>query len=411
MYFFYNLALFCVSIFLKIIAPFQPKINLFVKGRKDSFSILEKKIAYNDDVIWVHAASLGEFEQGLPVIEKLRDTYPKYKLLLTFFSPSGYEVRKDTNAVDIVCYLPLDSRRNAQKFMSLVRPKIALFIKYEIWPNYLRALEKKKVPAVLISAIFKKEQVFFRWYGGFMRKTLQKIGHFFVQNRTSEELLRSLGLTNITVSGDTRFDRVTEIRETDNYLSFMEHFKNEKKCLIAGSTWPEDEKLLIPYINSSTKRVKYVIAPHNIRKDHVDNLRNALTKKVVLYSESDNQDLADYEVLILDTIGLLTKIYSYGDMAYVGGGFATGLHNTLEPAVFGIPVIIGPRYFGFMEAEELVQQKGILVVNTPDEFSDIADTLLEDDDLRLRAGDTNNAYINKNKGASIQIIQYIRTLL
>ena len=411
MYFLYNLALLVISFSLKIIAPFRPKINLFVKGRRATFSILEGKITENDTTIWIHTASLGEFEQGLPVIEQIRRHFPEYKILITFFSPSGYEVKKDTEAADVVCYLPLDSSTNAKRFLKQVHPKIAIFVKYEIWPNYLRELQRNRVPIILVSAIFKKEQLYFKWYGGFMRKAINKIDHFFVQNKKSEALLNTLGLTNITIAGDTRFDRVSEIKERDNSLTFMKHFKKDKLCFVAGSTWPEDEKIIVPYINSTAPAVRFVIAPHNIKKDHIDDLRKSISKKVVLFSKCDERDLKDFEVLIVDTIGLLTKIYSYADIAYVGGGFATGLHNTLEPAVFGIPVIIGPKYFGFKEAEELVEYKGCFSIATFKDFMNIADAFIKDDVFRKEAGQINISYIQKNKGASIQIIEHLRTLL
>ncbi|MCW5517255.1 3-deoxy-D-manno-octulosonic acid transferase [Muriicola sp. Z0-33] len=411
MYFFYNLALAVISFTLKIIALFQPKINLFVKGRKATFSILEKNISETDNVIWIHTASLGEFEQGLPVIEQIRKHFSEYKILITFFSPSGYEVKKNTNAANVVCYLPLDSKKNAWKFVKKVNPKIAIFVKYEIWPNYLSALEKNQIPIILISAIFKKKQIYFKWYGDFMRKALLKFDHFFVQNEASEVLLQEIGINQVTISGDTRFDRVNKIKERDNSLDFMNVFKDDQLCFIAGSTWPEDEKRIVPYINTTGSSVKFVIAPHNIKKDHIIELRKSITKKTVLYSEYNGQDLKDFEVLIVDHIGLLTKIYSYGDIAYVGGGFATGLHNTLEPAVFGMPVLIGPKYTGFKEAEELVEQKGCLSINNYKDFENAVDKFVNDNDFRKRTGLVNTAYIEKNKGASIQIIAYLRTLL
>ncbi len=411
MFFLYDLALHITSIFLKLIAVFSPKINLFVKGRKETFPILEGNISRNDAILWIHSASLGEFEQGLPVMRGLKAAYPSHKIVLTFFSPSGYEIKKNTPVADIVCYLPLDTISNAQKFVTLVHPEIAVFIKYEIWPNYLKVLERSNIPSFVISAIFKIDQVYFKWYGGFMRMALQKISHFFVQNEVSAEMLRSIGLNNSTVSGDTRFDRVSEILGRDNSLPFMEDFKQLGKCIVAGSTWPEDEKILVQYINDSDRPLKFVIAPHTIKKDHIRDLRKIITKKNILYSEHQNLDLTGYEVLIVDTIGLLTKIYSYADIAYVGGGFATGLHNTLEPAVFGIPVIIGPAYRGFKEAEDLVEREGIFVVRDMRDLEDITTKLLDDKEFCRRTGSTNTSYIRGNKGASIQIIDHIRTLL
>ena len=395
MYFVYNLAIPLVSFFLKIIAHFNAKISLFVSGRKATFSILENNISANDKVIWVHTASLGEFEQGLPVIEHIKSRFPEYKILVTFFSPSGYEVKKDSRAAAVVCYLPLDSKANAAKFLKLVRPKMAIFVKYEIWPNFLRALSRQQVPVILISAIFKKNQIYFRWYGGFMRKAIRQFDHFFVQNERSGELLKSIGLSNITIAGDTRFDRVDQIKDRDNSLEFMKRFKGDILCFVAGSSWPEDEQLLVPFINDSRASVKFVIAPHNIKNDHISDLKNSITKKTLLYSELDEQNLNEFEVLIVDTVGLLTKIYAYADIAYVGGGFATGLHNTLEPAVFGIPVIIGPNYSGFREAEELIAQKGLFSISNYEDFSSCTNTFITNSDFRKETGCINSSYIQK----------------
>lgn len=392
-------------------ALFHPKINLFVKGRKDVFSILEKSITKVDRVIWVHVASLGEFEQGLPVIERIKNSYPGHKLLVTFFSPSGYEVKKNTTAADIVTYLPIDTIANANKFMALVKPELALFVKYEIWPNYLKKLQEQGTPTLLISAIFNKRQAYFKWYGGMMRKALKSFSHFFVQNKDSVQLLSNLGFENVTVSGDTRFDRVSEILERNNELVFMQNFKKDQKCIVAGSTWPEDEKILASYINSSDKKLKFILAPHNIKKEHIEALKHSLSKTTLLYSELKQQDLSGIEVLIIDTIGLLTKIYGYADIAYVGGAFATGLHNTLEPAVFGIPVIIGPDYQGFIEAEALVKKKGILTVESEAEFSMKLDKLLEDPDYLGSTGKINSDFIDENRGASEKIMEHINKLI
>jgi len=370
-----------------------------------------KSISKGDDVIWVHAASLGEFEQGLPVIERLKSSYTTSKILVTFFSPSGYEVKKNTSAADVVTYLPIDTSKNAQRFINHVQPKIAIFIKYEIWPNYLKTLKAQHIPVLLISSIFKKEQIFFKWHGGFMRKTLANFNHIFVQNENSKELLSTIEIKNTTIAGDTRLDRVSEILERDNSLSFMQAFCNEQFCFVAGSTWAEDEAILIDYINHAPKKMKFIIAPHTIKKDKILGLMGAITKKTTLYSNMDEGKLDINQVLIIDTIGLLTKIYSYADIVYVGGGFATGLHNTLEPAVFGVPVIIGPKFNGFKEAEDLVAQKGIFSISNNWDFSELMKTLVENSELREKSGAINARYISKNKGASIQIVDHIRTLL
>lgn len=392
-------------------ARFNPKIKLFVNGRKETFSILKNALHKNDKVIWVHVASLGEFEQGLPVIEKLKKEYPSFKFLVTFFSPSGFEVKKNTTIADIVVYLPMDTYANAKQFIALVNPKLSIFVKYEIWPNYLKVLKDKQISTLLISAAFRKDQVYFKWYGQIMRKALGTFSLFFVQNQKSVQLLESIGLKNSTVSGDTRFDRVSEILERDNNLTFMELFKGRQNCLVAGSSWPEDEEVLVDYINTSTKHIKYVLAPHNIKEDHIESLKKSISKKTLLYSQIEDEKLTHFDVLIVDTIGLLTKIYSYADIAYVGGGFSTGLHNTLEPAVFGIPVIIGPNFDGFNEAEVMVRKKGIKVVGNKDEFKTVLNEFLDNPEHLRATGLINSIFVNENKGASIQILDYIRKLL
>ncbi len=396
---------------LQLIALFHPKIKLFIDGRKEVFTHLKKTFSKEDQVLWVHTASLGEFEQGLPVIEQLKKNYPAYKILVTFFSPSGYEVKKNSSAAHAITYLPLDTIKNAERFVDLVKPKLVIFVKYEIWPNYLKTLGQRKIPILLISALFKEEQIYFKNYGGFMRGTLHHFSHIFVQNTNSVRLLNNIGIKNVTLGGDTRFDRVMEIVIRDNHLAFMEEFKSDSPLLVAGSTWPEDEAILVPYINADNASLKYVLAPHNIKPEHINKLKASFTKQTVLYSQLENKSLSDYQVLIIDTIGILTKIYSYADMAYVGGGFATGLHNTLEPAVFGVPVIIGSNFKGFKEAEDLVEEGGVLVVNNKEEYHDLMTRLVSDSEFLRRTGDINRNYINKNKGASIQIMEHISTLL
>ena len=382
-----------------------------MEGRKNTLYTLQENISKNDKVIWIHAASLGEYEQGLPIMEKMRQEYPEHKLLLTFFSPSGYEIKKNTKVADVVCYLPMDSKNKVSTFLDASHPDLALFIKYEIWPNYLAELKKRSIPALLISALFKNKQIYFKSYGGFMRKALSAFAHFYVQNDNSKKLLESINLINVSVSGDTRFDRVHEILERDNQLDFMRNFKQSSFCMVAGSTWPEDERIIVPYINASSFNEKFVIAPHTIKPSHIQDLRNSITKKSTLFSDFANQNIEDADVLILDTIGILTKVYSYADIAYVGGGFATGLHNTLEPAVFGIPVLIGPNYKGFIEAENLVRLGGLIPVKNSIGFSDKVKELFGNNDLIQRIGRINEAYILNNKGASIQIMEHIRTLL
>ncbi|WP_223826719.1 3-deoxy-D-manno-octulosonic acid transferase [Flagellimonas sp. S3867] len=407
----YNILLHFTWIVLHLIAIFNTKISLFVKGRKRTRAILSAKHLTNEKVIWMHVASLGEYEQGLPILEKLRVHYSSYKIVLTFFSPSGYEIKKDSPIADAVVYLPLDTKFNAKRFLEMVNPEVAIFVKYEIWPNYLHELKQRNIPTFLISAIFSKKQIFFKWYGGFMRKTLGAFSHFFVQDKTSEALLKSIGYDNVTISGDTRFDRVSKIMGQDNHLDFMEKFKNNHFCMVAGSSWPEDEKLLVEYINSTDAPTKFVIAPHNIKQGHIDGLKNIIHKKSICFSEIEDKSLADFEVLIVDTIGLLTKIYSYANVAYVGGAFATGLHNTLEPATFGIPIVIGPKYEGFKEAEDLVDNKGILVITNPSEFKSLMDRFITDVDFMRKTGTINASYVNENRGATNLILDHIKTFL
>ncbi|MEO9892061.1 glycosyltransferase N-terminal domain-containing protein [Aurantibacter sp.] len=374
---------------------------------------MDDKISGNDKIIWFHVSSLGEFEQGLPIIENIKTQYPFKKIVVTFFSPSGYEVKKNTKSADIVCYMPLDTIKNARKFLAKVNPELAIFIKYEIWPNFLNELQKRKIPSILVSAIFKKNQIYFKSYGSFMRKSLNTFDHIFVQDENSKTLLATINLNNTTVSGDTRFDRVAQILKRDNHNELIASFKQNQTCLVVGSSWPEDEKIIVAAINNSNRLLKWIIAPHNIKKDQIIKLKDAINKKVLLYSEGDLSSINSFEVLIIDNIGLLTQIYSYADLAYVGGGFATGLHNTLEPAVFGIPVIIGPNFDGFKEAEDMVALKGIHTISNYTEFDNLLSAFLDQNPQTLlkETGAINDAYLTKNKGASVQITAYIRTLL
>ena len=407
----YSFLIQLVWYFLQIIAKFNQKIKYFVEGRKRTFATLEAELSSSNKLIWIHVASLGEYEQGLPILEQLKIRYPNYKVLLTFFSPSGFEVKKDKTPADVVVYLPMDSTHNTKRFLEITKPKLAIFIKYEIWPNYLNELQKRSIPTLLVSGIFSPRQVFFKWYGSFMRKSLNAFTHFFVQDDKSKRLLNEINFQNVTVSGDTRFDRVSKILQSDNSLEFMEVFKGKSKCLVVGSSWPEDEAVLLDYINESNVNLKFVIAPHNIKQKHIEGLKNSIEKRVMLHSQIDLNTIADYQVLLIDAIGILTKIYSYADFAYVGGGFATGLHNTLEPAVFGIPVIIGPQYSGFNEAVEMVNRKGILVVNNKKDFETKMKDLLENPQLSKTTGNNNLNYIQAQTGASTKVIDCIQSLL
>ena len=409
MYFLYNLLVLIASAILRVLALVNTKLSFFVNGRKETISILKKHISAEDKVIWIHAASLGEYEQGLPILEELKRTYPTHKIVLTFFSPSGYEVKKNSKVSDVICYLPLDTKKNVDLFIGTTHPSVVIFIKYEIWPNYLLALKEKNIPTFLVSALFKKNQIYFKWYGAFMRKALTNFSHFFVQNETSYDLLNSKGFNNVTIAGDTRFDRVNEILDRDNSLDFMNRFKQNKFCFVAGSTWPEDEKLIIDYINQNTHPIQFVIAPHTIKTKHIETIKQAITKPVLCYSELEKSEVEKFDVIIIDTIGILTKIYSYADVAYVGGGFATGLHNTLEPAIFSIPVIIGPKYLGFAEAEELVKRQGVLSINSPSEFRKKMNLCFESIDYKQKTGQINYTYIASRKGATSRILNVINS--
>jgi 3-deoxy-D-manno-octulosonic-acid transferase len=410
-YFIYNCLVYFAGFFLKIAAFFSPKLKLFVEGRKNVFQYLEENVFHKSDLIWIHTASLGEFEQGLPIIERLKNDYKNATILVTFFSPSGYEVKKNSRADDLVTYLPLDTLKNAKKFISLINPKLVIFVKYEVWPNYLSVLNKKNIPTLLVSAIFNKKQLYFKSYGGFMRKSLTAFNHIFVQDVASKKLLNSIHLNNVSISGDTRFDRVLKIVEQDNQLDFMEKFKQNQLCFVAGSTWPEDEAILTSYINTTSENIKFVFAPHTIKKEAIEKLKASVNKNVVLYSEIDPKDISQFDVLIIDTIGLLTKVYSYADIAYVGGGFATGLHNTLEPAVFGIPVLIGPEYKGFKEAEDLVAKKGLISITTLDDFRMQMTQLLNSETYYNGTKNVNSNYIMAHKGATEVIVNYIKHLI
>ncbi|WP_428740996.1 3-deoxy-D-manno-octulosonic acid transferase [Tenacibaculum sp.] len=412
MNFLYNLLLSIVSILLPIVALFNKKIKLFYKGRKETFSKLDS-ITATDKVIWFHAASLGEFEQGRPIIEELKQLYTDYKIVVTFFSPSGYEIRKNYPLADVICYLPLDTKTNVKKFIKQIHPEVAIMIKYEFWPNLLSELKKQQIPTILISGIFRKKQSFFKWYGGFMREKLTVFNHFFVQNETSKNLLNSIKFHNVSIAGDTRFDRVHDILQQDNTLDFISEFKNNQYTTVAGSTWKEDEELLVDYINNhASNDEKFIIAPHNIHQKQIKELQNSIHKKTVLFSEKDQKDLSEYQVFIIDTIGLLTKIYSYADIAYVGGGLKTGLHNILEPATYGIPVVFGGnKYKKFQEAVDLLSLGGAKTVVNTNNFSSNFALLESGKKLREQMGSINHNYISKNVGATKTIITYLKNIL
>ncbi len=410
MFFLYNQIVFIAGFLLKIVALFSPKMALFVKGRKDVFKTLEAKIQANDKSIWFHAASLGEYEQGLPVIEKIKEKYPSHKIIVTFFSPSGYEVRKNNTVANCTVYLPLDTQKNAKQFIELTNPELVFFIKYEYWPNYLNELKKRNIKTYLISGILRENQAFFKWYGGFYRKSLDAFDFFFVQNESSKQLLQSLGHQNVLVSGDTRFDRVSTILEKNNTLDFIAEFKDNKITVVVGSSWPKDEEIIAQYINEySNENVKFIIAPHNIKAEQIANLKTLITKPTVLFSEKENQSLSDQHVFIIDTIGILTKIYSYADIAYVGGGFGNpGIHNILEPATFGIPIVIGPNYSHFAEATALVKLEGCVSIANNKDLLETFDDLIYKPDIRFQKGAICRQFVQQNKGATAIILNHLQ---
>jgi len=407
----YNIFVYIAIEGIRLLSLFDKKLNIFVKGRKHIFNDLRSNLYKNDKVIWIHSASLGEFEQGIPIIEKLKIDYPKYKILVTFFSPSGYEVRKNYSLADVVTYLPFDTKKNAQKFIAAVNPKLVIFIKYEFWPNFLKVLKQHKIPTLLVSGIFRENQLFFKWYGGFYRKSLQTFNHFFVQNHVSENLLNNIGFKNVSLSGDTRFDRVFNITQHQKKLDFISDFTRGKNTLVAGSTWPDDEHILINYINNyASESEKFILAPHNIKKDEIEQIIALCNKPCVRYSDKNKNPEA--QVLIIDSIGLLTSVYGYANMAYVGGGFnKSGIHNILEPATYGLPIIIGPNYKKFNEAKDLIALKSCISIADSKSFNKTYSQLINNKEEIKIKGNISNSYIVKNVGATDIICTFINQLL
>lgn len=403
----YNILISVVSLILKITPLFSKKMGFFINGRKQTKSILKDKIKTSDKTIWFHAASLGEYEQGIPVIESVKKQLPHHKIVVSFFSPSGYEVRKNNDLADATVYLPLDTKANVKEFLNLVHPEIVFFIKYEFWPNYLHALKERNIPTYLVSGIFRPNQVFFKSYGGFYKNALKTFNHFFLQNKDSEKLIQSIGFSNTTVTGDTRFDRVLQILDRDNSLAFVEEFKEENTLVVIGSSWPVDEDYLANFINTYTGNAKFLFAPHNIKPEQITTLQSKIKKEVVLFSDMEGKNLTQYQVMIVDTIGILTKIYSYANIAYVGGGFEKGIHNILEPATFGIPVIIGPKFKKFDEAVTLTNINGCLVANSENELHTLLTKLITEDDFRKATGKISGDFVKSNKDATLKIMNHI----
>jgi len=405
----YNISIWLVERLLPVTKIFSHKMKLFVDGRKETLSKLKEGIKDNDRVIWFHMASLGEYEQGVPVMEKVRSLFPSHKIVVSFYSPSGYEIKKNSPLADVVVYLPLDTTNNSKSFLDLIHPELAIFVKYEFWPNFLNELKRRSINTLLISGGFRKDQLFFRSKNNWYKKPLEAFDHFFVQNEKSKLLLNSIGLQNVTVSGDTRFDRVSNQLQQNNKLEFIEEFINNKLCLVAGSTWPEDESLLQEFILQNDLDIKIIIAPHTIDQDRIKSFQNSLSPPSVLFSEKEGKQLSDYKVMFIDTIGLLTKIYNYADIAYVGGAVGTtGLHNILEPATFGIPIITGTNFEKFPEAIQLENLKGLIAVNSGSELIEILNKLIKDSEFRAKTGRVSGKYIQNNVGATEMITTYLK---
>ncbi len=386
---------------------FNKKARLWLDGRKGIFKRILEAVSKEDRIIWFHAASLGEFEQGRPVMDALRKNHPEYKILLTFFSPSGYEVRKNYQGADYIYYLPIDFRRNALRFINGVNPQKVFFIKYEFWYHYLKVLNEKKIPVYLISAIFRENQLFFRWYGRWYRKMLGYFTHIFVQNDESLQILNHHGFEGITKSGDTRFDRVADIARQTKTIDIAEKFCHDHTVVICGSTWEKDEELLIKYINESKSEVKYIIAPHEIHPSHISRIISGLKKSAVKFSEAEPVQMSEKQVMIIDNIGMLSSLYKYGDWAYIGGGFGAGIHNILEAATFRLPVVFGPHYGKFKEAVDLVHLKGAFTVSEYSDLCRIFDSFLTDIDKRNKSGEIAGKYVVDNQGATLKIMNKI----
>lgn len=409
MKFLYQILIHSVQLVLPLLKPLSPKLKLFVEGRTDWATQLQAQRAETDQVIWFHAASLGEYEQAVPIIDALKIAHPEYKIAVSFFSPSGYEVKKKDAKLDIVTYLPLDTPKQMGRFLDILQPKVAFIIKYEVWPNLMEALQDRQIKAYLISGLFRPQQLYFKAWGRFMAKALRQFEHVFVQNEDALNLLKANGFENSSISGDTRYDRVLAQLTMDNQLQFMEDFTASAELnVVCGSTWPEDVSVILDALNKLPKQVKLVIAPHQINATQIQKLKKDSTKKVICYSEIKDKDLSTYEVLIVDTVGLLTKIYSYADIAYVGGGMGlSGLHNILEPAAFGIPVIIGQHFEKFPEAKMLRRLGGLFSVNSASEFESILNRLIAEEVFRTKTGQICGHFVNTEAGATQKILSQL----
>ena len=417
----YNIVIYFVLWGIAIASLFNEKVRKMWRGEREAFKILKQKVDPNAKYIWFHAASLGEFEQGRPLMERIRKDYPQYKILLTFYSPSGYEVRKNYEGADIICYMPVDTRLNAIRFLRLVRPVMAFFIKYEFWSNFLHILKHRNIPTYSVSSIFREDQVFFKWYGRSYAGVLKCFTRFFVQNEESKRLLEGIGITAVDVVGDTRFDRVLQIKEAAKQLPICEAFRtgvassqsadvphHDFKVFVAGSSWPPDENIFIPFFNEH-KDWRLLIAPHVIAEEHLKLILSLIKgKKVVRYTQTTPEEAAEADVLIIDCFGLLSSMYNYGDVAYIGGGFGVGIHNTLEAAVWNMPVIFGPNNKKFQEAQGLLKSGGGFEINTYEDFSGLMSSLMNDEDFLKQAGDKAGAFVAHLAGATDKVLASVK---
>ncbi len=407
-FYLYGLIIYLYTAGIRIYGLINPKAALWIRGRKRIFQKIEEALEKEQGkkIAWFHCASLGEFEQGRPVMEAFRKSHPEYRIFLTFFSPSGFEVRKNYSGADHIFYLPADTGKNASRFIHAVKPRIAFFIKYEYWFNYIRELEKQDIPVYIVSAIFRKDQQFFRWYGKWAFSQLKKIKWFFLQDEASLHLLKGKGISNVTVTGDTRFDRVLAVSSEKRDYPAIEKFCSGKKVFLVGSSWPEDERVYLPFVQSHPGNWKFIIAPHETNTNRIASLEKSLNVPAIKYSEIETTT-GNADVLIINGIGMLAHLYRYATVAYVGGGFGTGLHNILEAAVFGIPVIIGPEYGKFNEARDLVKMGGVLPISTAKEFSEVLQKLDSDPEFMKHTGGICQKYVMERGGATRKILEMI----
>ncbi|MBK3519592.1 3-deoxy-D-manno-octulosonic acid transferase [Carboxylicivirga marina] len=402
----YNLGIAAYSCLIKLVAPFNNKAKLLSEGRKRTAQRL-KELKFEGKVVWIHAASLGEFEQGRPIIEKIKEHHPEYKVVLTFFSPSGYEVRKNFDLADEVLYMPSDTKRHAREFIEAIAPEKVFFIKYEFWYHFLCELKSKQIPVFGVSMIFRKEQSFFKSYGAWFRKMLRAFEKFYVQDEVSGDLLKGIGVSNYAVAGDTRFDRVRDISRESKDFDLVKKFVGESdKVIVAGSTWAPDEDVLINYIQSVNEEVKLIIAPHEIHSEHIQQIEAKLKVPYFRYT-SPVSEPESARVLIVNTIGMLSAIYKYGQVAYIGGGFGVGIHNTLEAATYGMPVVFGPKYSKFKEARDLIGLHGGFSIDGANEFNAYIENMWSDEALLKTTSDKSKAYVDKMCGATAQIMREV----